>query len=75
MLYATAPVDYVAGPYTVTLLARETRITFSILISNDTIFEGNETFIITIDQSSLPDDCTVGAVGSATVMIIDDDRK
>ena len=28
---------------------------------------------ITIDSSSLPDDCTIGAFGNATVIIVDDD--
>ena len=70
-LYITAPMDYAVGPYTVTILARETRVTFSILISNDTILDGNETFTIIIDPSSLPDDCIVDAV----VMITDDHRK
>jgi len=55
--------------------AGQTSFTFPIPISNDTISEGNETITITIDQLSLPDDCTIHAVGSATVMIIDDDRK
>ena len=71
----TAPEDYVAGPYIIMISAGQTNFTFPTPINNDTIVEGNETITITIDQSSLPDDCTAHAVGSAIVMIIDDDHK
>ena len=47
----------------------------SIQIINDTIFEDNENFTLSIDSSSLPGNITVGKLGEATVTIIDDDRE
>jgi len=48
---------------------------FNIPINDDDLIDSNEMFNIAIEQSSLPDDCTVSAFGSATVEIIDDDGK
>ena len=54
-----------------------TSVPFDIPIINDTIFEGNETFMLTIEPSSLPAnvDVTVGSPDQATVTIVDDDGK
>jgi len=68
-------VDYGSGPYTVTIPAGNTNATLSIAITDDSINEGNEDFTVAIVASSLPDDCTIGPVGSATVQIVDDDGK
>jgi len=52
------------------------RIAFNnIPINNDNLIECNEMFTFSINQSSLPDDCTVGAFDNATVLIVDDDGK
>ena len=67
--------DYGSGPYTVTFLARVTRVPFDIPINNDDIFEGNENLMLTIDPATLPDDISVGSPGQATVTIVDNDRK
>ena len=67
--------DYTSGPYTVTFPAGQTTATFDVPINDDDILEGNENFILTIDQTSLPSNVTRGDPGEATVTIVDDDRK
>ena len=47
-------VDYDSGPYNVTFTAGDTLVSFNVAINNDDIFEGNETFSLIIDPSSLP---------------------
>ena len=52
-----------------------TSVPFDIPISNDTLYEGNENFVLTIDSSSLPPTgVSVGTPSQATVTIVDDDR-
>ena len=48
------------------------RVPFEISLTDDTIYEGNENFILTIDPSSLPTGVTVGSRDQATVTIVDD---
>ena len=67
--------DYTSGPYTVTFPAGQTTATFDVPIIDDSILEGSEDFILTIDETSLPDGVTRGNPGEATVTIVDDDRK
>ena len=67
--------DYTSGPYTVTFPVGETSVTFDVPINDDSILEGNETFMLTIDSSSLPSYVTAGDPDEATVTIVDDDRK
>ena len=67
--------DYTSGPYTVTFLAGSTTATFNVPINDDNIYEGNENFILTIDETSLPTGVTRGTPDEATVTIVDDDRK
>ena len=50
-----------------------TSVPFDIPISDDSVLEGNENFILTIDPFSLPTGVTVGDPGQATVIIVDDD--
>ena len=50
-------------------------VPFNISIFDDNILEGDEDFDITIIQSSLPDGVSRGNPGTATVNIVDDDRK
>ena len=70
-------VDYNSGPYMVTFAAGTTDTSFSILITDDSILEGNETFYLTIDPSSLRDDTNVdvGNLFQITVIIVEDDCK
>ena len=51
-----------------------TSVPFDIPITDDIIFEGNESFTLTIDPS-LPTFVSVGTPDEATVTIVDDDRK
>ena len=67
--------DYTSGPYTVTFPARVTMVTFDIPINDDKICEGNENFMLTIDETSLPTGVTRGTPSEATVTIVDDNRK
>jgi len=75
MLYTGGDVDYNSGPYTVTFPVGETSVPFDVPITDDITFEGNETFMLTINSSSLPSYVTVGDPDEATVTIVDDDRK
>jgi len=50
-------------------------LAFNIPINDDDLIEGNEMFTITIDQSSLPENCTTGPFVSARVFIVDNDGK
>ena len=69
----TGGVDYDSGPYTVTFPAGETSVSFDVPITNDNILEGDETFTVAVDPSSLPNDVEVGDPSSATVTIVNDD--
>ena len=66
--------DYTSGPYSVTFLAGETSATFDVPITDDSLLEGNENFMLTIDPS-LPTGVRRGDPSEATVTIVDDDRK
>ena len=66
--------DYDSGPYSIMFLAGMTSVPFSILINNDTTFEANETFMITIN-SQLSYAIMVGDPVEAIVTIVDDDSK
>ena len=67
--------DYGPGTYTVTFPAGEMDVTFDVPIVNDSILEGNEDFILVIDQASLPNRIILGIPGLATVTIVDDDSE
>ena len=67
--------DYTSGPYTVTFPAGQTTATFDVPINDDNIYEINEDFILTIDETSLPTGVTRGSSGETTVTIVDNDRK
>jgi len=68
-------VDYNSGPYPVIFPAGVTSVTFDVPITDDNILEGSEKFMLTVDQSSLPDYVFHGNPGEATVTIVDDDHK
>ena len=67
--------DYQPGPYTVEVPAEMTSVFFNISITNDEIFEANETFDLVVNVSSLPLNVTIGDIGQATVIILNDDGK
>ena len=72
MEYVGGGVDYNSGPYIVQFIVGVTRVSFNVLINEDDILEGNETFNVNIDSSSLPSKVTI-ANGQATVNIVDND--
>ena len=67
--------DYEPGPYTVAFPAEITSAFLNISITNDEIFEANETFDLVLNSSSLPPNVTAGDIGQATVIILNDDGK
>ena len=76
ILYYIGGNDYTSGPFTVTFNAEITRASFSVSIIDDNVLEGNETFDLTIDPSSLANNkITVGDPGQVTVTIVDNDGK
>ena len=48
---------------------------FKVLIKNDTMYEADENFTLTIDSSTLPDNVLVGNHSQASVIIVNDDGK
>ena len=61
-----------------TFPAGVTSVSLNVTIHNDDILEGNETFILTIANSSLSNQgfiFTIGAYNKATVIIIDTTSK
>ena len=72
MEYVGGDVDYNSGPYTVQFDIGVTRVPFNVSITEDNILEGNETFNLIIDSSSLPSKVII-ANGQATVTIVDND--
>jgi len=67
--------DYNSGPYYVTFPAGVTSVTFDVPITDDSILESNENFMLTINQPSLPTGVSPGDPSEATVTIVDDDGK
>ena len=65
--------DYHSGPYHITFPVGETHFLLNVTIVNDNVLENNETFNLTINSFSLPDNVKVGDPGQATVIIKDDD--
>ena len=68
---ATAGSDYVASSGTVTFAAGETSKMVHVDISGDTVFEGNETFAVTLSNASGATIADATAVGT----IVNDDRE
>ena len=75
MEYVGGGVDYNSGPYTVQFDVGVTRVSFDVLINNDNILEGDETFNLKINAQSLPDSVMVGDPGQTTVTILANDGK
>ena len=67
--------DYMSGPYNVTFPAGMTTTVLDVPINNDNICESSETFIVTINTSSLSERVTHEDPGQATVTIMDDDGE
>ena len=73
--YITGGEDYEAGPYTVIIPAGMASVFFNVSIINDEIYEGNETFSLVVNVTSLPLNVTVGDPNQATVTVFNDDGK
>ena len=69
MEYVGGGADYNSGPYFVQFNAGVTKVSFNVSITNDNILEGNETFNLLINASSLPTRISVGDPGQSTVNI------
>ena len=67
--------DYNSGPYNVTIPTGVTRVTFDIPIINDTIHEGDESFMLTIMSSSLTSRVSHGSLNMANITIVDTTGK
>ena len=68
--------DYdLEGPYSVTIPAKQTMISFVIKIINDSVLEENESFTLIINAGSLPNDVGLGNPNITTIKIVDDDSK
>jgi hypothetical protein len=67
---ATNGVDYAGITSPVTIAAGQTSATIPVTVIDDTLLEGTETVVITINASA---SYTVGAAGTATVNIADDE--
>ena len=67
----TGGVDYNSGPYDVIFPAGVTSVAFNISVINDTILEENESFTLTIINSSLLSRVDLGIPDNTTVTIVD----
>jgi len=52
-----------------------TTLLLNISINNDNVLEGNEEFIVSINNSTLPNNVVTNTSGTASVTIRDDDSK
>ena len=73
--YCNAGEDYEVGPYTVIIPAGMDSVFFNVSIINDEIYEGNETFNLIVNVTSLPLNVTVGDPNQATITVFNDDGK
>ena len=66
-------VDYISGPYNVTVLAGNTTGFLNVTLIDDVLLEKSEKFDLTIRLSSLPVGIFLGKCIKASVVIIDND--
>jgi len=66
--------DYISGPYNVTFPAGTTRASFDIVLNNDAVTEGRETFNLTISDMLHPN-VTLDNIYQVVVSIVDDASK
>ena len=75
MEYVGGGVDYNSGPYIVQFNVGVTSVPFDVSVTNDNILEGNETFNLHINTSSLPSSVIAGAYDQTAVTIVANDGK
>ena len=68
-------VDYSSGLYNVTIPAGQISVSFNVPINDDNVFEENEEFLLTIDQSSSLNGVIIGSPNLAIVNISDNDGE
>lgn len=68
-------VDYASGPFNTLIPAGETRVSFSVTLLTDNLFEQNEQFSVTIDSTSLPNRTFVEPGCVLVVTILNDDGE
>lgn len=74
LLCIIGQLDYISGPYNVTVSAGSTRATFDIALVDDDIHEERETFMLTISRDSLPTCAFISNyIGRSGVTIVDND--
>ena len=74
MIYCLDVTDFNStGDLSITIPAGMANTSFNISVSADNVLEGNEIFLITIEQTSLQ--TVIISDNSTVVVIIDDDRK
>ena len=75
MWFHTGGRDYESGPYSVTIKRGETSAVFCIEIYNDSMFEMNEEFTMSINNNTLHTDIVLMQPYTATITIVDDECK
>lgn len=75
VIFLTGNVDFEPGPFAVTFPAGMTTASFNIPITDDSMFEGDETFTINIVPGTLPRQVQEGPNCTVIVTIVDDDSK
>ena len=68
----TGNMDYQRRLFALTFTASVNAIPVTVVLIDDDIFEGNETFTLTIDPSSLPNDVMIAQPKEVVVLISDD---
>ena len=71
--FITGGDDYNSGPYNITFSAGMTSSSLAIMINDDSVFEDDESFSLTID--SVPSSITIGDPREATVTIVDNESN
>ena len=74
-VYTTGNDDYESGPFNVTIPSEYFNMSFNISIINNSVYEDNETFIVTIDPYTLPSRIHQQPNCNLVVTIVDDDSK
>ena len=71
----TGGIDYIPGPFNVTIPAGVTSAPLDVIIVDDDLVEAYETFTLYIDQNSLSNDVERIYPYSISVTIVDDDSE
>ena len=64
--------DYASRPFSLRFIAGVAVFPLRIQINDDDTFEGNESFVLTIDSASLPDNVIINDPSRVDIIISDD---